>query len=114
MPDLTLLERRIDKLYAETAVVPGAVDLMTIHGAKGLEWDVVLVPGLEKKARVKWAFAEAVASGVPTSGPSASASGVCARSDAPRPSASIARTRPFMAPGILAYARGWRPNDRPW
>ena len=52
MPDLTLLERRIDKLYAETAVVPGAVDLMTIHGAKGLEWDVVLVPGLEKKARV--------------------------------------------------------------
>ena len=28
----------------------GAVDLMTIHGAKGLEWDVVIVPGLEKKA----------------------------------------------------------------
>jgi ATP-dependent exoDNAse (exonuclease V) beta subunit len=25
---------------------------MTIHGAKGLEWDVVIVPGLEKKVRV--------------------------------------------------------------
>ena len=32
-------------------MVPGAVDLMTIHGAKGLEWDVVMVPGLERKAR---------------------------------------------------------------
>jgi ATP-dependent helicase/nuclease subunit A len=49
--DLSLLERRIDTLYAETAVAAGAVDLMTIHGAKGLEWDVVLVPGLERRAR---------------------------------------------------------------
>jgi ATP-dependent helicase/nuclease subunit A len=51
MLDLSLLERRIDKLYAETAVVAGAVDLMTIHGAKGLEWDVVMVPGLERRAQ---------------------------------------------------------------
>jgi ATP-dependent exoDNAse (exonuclease V) beta subunit len=51
MLDLRLLERRIDKLYAETAVVAGAVDLMTIHGAKGLEWDVVMVPGLERRAQ---------------------------------------------------------------
>jgi len=51
MFDLSLLQRRIDKLYAETAVASGAVDLMTIHGAKGLEWDVVIVPGLEKQAR---------------------------------------------------------------
>jgi ATP-dependent helicase/nuclease subunit A len=50
--DLALLKRRLGKLYAETAPVAGAVDLMTIHGAKGLEWDVVIVPGLEKKARV--------------------------------------------------------------
>jgi ATP-dependent helicase/nuclease subunit A len=52
MPDLNLLERRIDRLYAETAVVTGAVDLMTIHGAKGLEWDVVMVPGLERRPQV--------------------------------------------------------------
>ena len=51
MMDLGLLKRRLDNLYAETAAVAGAVDLMTIHGAKGLEWDVVLVPGLEKKGQ---------------------------------------------------------------
>jgi ATP-dependent helicase/nuclease subunit A len=50
--NLNLLKRRIDKLYAETTAVAEAVDLMTIHGAKGLEWDVVIVPGLEKKARI--------------------------------------------------------------
>jgi ATP-dependent helicase/nuclease subunit A len=50
--NLNLLKRRIDKLYAKTSAVAEAVDLMTIHGAKGLEWDVVIVPGLEKKARV--------------------------------------------------------------
>jgi len=32
-------------------MVANAVDLMTIHGAKGLEWDIVLVPGLEKRAQ---------------------------------------------------------------
>ncbi|MEO6817263.1 MAG: UvrD-helicase domain-containing protein [Edaphobacter sp.] len=50
--DLNLLKLRLDKLYAEAAVHAGAVDLITIHGAKGLEWDVVIVPGLEKRARV--------------------------------------------------------------
>jgi ATP-dependent helicase/nuclease subunit A len=49
MLDLGLLQRRIDKLYAAAAVVADAVDLMTIHGAKGLEWDVVMVPGLERR-----------------------------------------------------------------
>ncbi len=50
MLDLNLLQRKIDRLYAESTASAGAVDLMTIHGAKGLEWDVVMVPGLEKKA----------------------------------------------------------------
>jgi ATP-dependent exoDNAse (exonuclease V) beta subunit len=51
MMDLGLLKRRLTDLYAETAAVADAVDLMTIHGAKGLEWDVVLVPGLEKRGQ---------------------------------------------------------------
>jgi len=50
--DLGLLKRRLGSLYAETAAGADAVDLMTIHGAKGLEWDVVIVPGLEKKAPI--------------------------------------------------------------
>jgi ATP-dependent helicase/nuclease subunit A len=49
--DLAILERSMKRLYAEAAVHPGAVDLMTIHGSKGLEWDVVLVPALEKRAQ---------------------------------------------------------------
>ncbi len=47
--DLGLLKRRLNRLFAESAAEAGAVDLMTIHGAKGLEWDVVIVPGLERK-----------------------------------------------------------------
>lgn len=49
--DLAVLSRRMKKLYAEPAVHAGAVDLVTIHGAKGLEWDVVIVPALERIAQ---------------------------------------------------------------
>jgi ATP-dependent exoDNAse (exonuclease V) beta subunit len=49
--NLEQLKRRMGELYAESPASPGAIDLITIHGSKGLEWDVVLVPGLEKKAR---------------------------------------------------------------
>jgi ATP-dependent helicase/nuclease subunit A len=49
--DLHTLQERLGSLYAEAAAVPGAVDLMTIHGAKGLEWDVVLVPAMERQAQ---------------------------------------------------------------
>lgn len=45
------LEARLHTLYAAPAIHPHAVDLMTIHGAKGLEWDVVFVPGLERGGR---------------------------------------------------------------
>ena len=49
--DPTLLDARLQRLYAEPAhfaETEAHVDLMTIHGAKGLEWDVVFVPALER------------------------------------------------------------------
>jgi len=43
--DAALLEERgLDKGYIEAA--PDAVQVLTIHAAKGLEWDCVAVPGL--------------------------------------------------------------------
>ena len=44
------LLRRLNRLYASSDSQVGAVDLITIHGAKGLEWDVVLVPALERRS----------------------------------------------------------------
>ena len=41
------LKKAMARLYAAESVEADAVDLMTIHNAKGLEWDVVLVPELE-------------------------------------------------------------------
>ena len=49
--DLELLSQRLRRLYAEPAYNPDAVDLMTIHGAKGLEWDVVFVPGMARRSQ---------------------------------------------------------------
>ena len=48
--DLGQLNRKMERLYAAAGAAPGAIDLMTIHGAKGLEWDVVMVPELERRA----------------------------------------------------------------
>lgn len=48
--ELEQLNSRMQGLYAATRTDPNAIDLMTIHGAKGLEWDVVIVPELERKA----------------------------------------------------------------
>ncbi len=42
------LKRRLDRLFAEPENTSGAVEIMTIHKAKGLEWDMVLVPGLHR------------------------------------------------------------------
>jgi hypothetical protein len=51
MPDPDELARRAAQLYA--APRPGSVDaeIMTIHRAKGLEFDVVLLPALERMPR---------------------------------------------------------------
>ena len=48
--DLAALQRKLTKLYAAPLLHSGAVDLLTMHKAKGLEWDVVIVPGLERPA----------------------------------------------------------------
>jgi ATP-dependent helicase/nuclease subunit A len=45
--DLASLTARLDSLYAEPATGTPPVELLTIHKAKGLEWDLVLVPSLE-------------------------------------------------------------------
>jgi ATP-dependent helicase/nuclease subunit A len=50
--DVSVLTGRLHQLYADP--LAGAaiqVDLMTIHKAKGLEWDLVLIPGLHRRPR---------------------------------------------------------------
>jgi ATP-dependent exoDNAse (exonuclease V) beta subunit len=52
--DLAALEDRIDRrLYAQPDVraTKDAVEIMTIHRAKGLEFDTVIVPGLDRLPR---------------------------------------------------------------
>jgi ATP-dependent exoDNAse (exonuclease V) beta subunit len=51
--DLARLAERMEKLYALPDVEAGAdaVEIMTIHKAKGLEWDTVIVPGLDRTPR---------------------------------------------------------------
>ena len=46
--DSATLNVRLSKLFAETAPDDTAVQLLTIHNSKGLEFDVVLSPGLER------------------------------------------------------------------
>ncbi|MES0372311.1 MAG: UvrD-helicase domain-containing protein, partial [Mariprofundaceae bacterium] len=48
--DFSLLDERIESLFAapDSSTEAGNVELMTMHGAKGLQWDVVILPGLGK------------------------------------------------------------------
>jgi ATP-dependent exoDNAse (exonuclease V) beta subunit len=41
-----------ERLYSGAPPQPGAIELMTMHAAKGLEWDVVILPGLGRKTAV--------------------------------------------------------------
>ncbi len=51
----------VDDLYAAPLAQAGVVEIMTIHQAKGLEFDTVFLPGLNRKARrddrrlIEWA-----------------------------------------------------------
>jgi len=47
--DIEDIEQAIDGLYASPQ--PGVVQIMTIHEAKGLEFDTVLIPALSKRTR---------------------------------------------------------------
>ncbi len=53
--DLAKLDARVDKLYAGNRAPAGednaAVQIMTIHKAKGLEFDTVILPGLHRVPR---------------------------------------------------------------
>jgi len=46
--DTVVLSARLSNLYAETSASEDAVQLLTIHNSKGLEFDLVLIPGLER------------------------------------------------------------------
>ncbi|NJR71998.1 MAG: hypothetical protein HC782_02485 [Gammaproteobacteria bacterium] len=54
--DISSLERRMDRLFSgnhlNTESEHPAVAIMTIHKAKGLEFDVVIVPGLHRTPRM--------------------------------------------------------------
>lgn len=49
--DFSLLEERLDILYAKPATAANRVQVMTIHQAKGLEFDTVIIPQLHRGAR---------------------------------------------------------------
>jgi ATP-dependent exoDNAse (exonuclease V) beta subunit len=46
------LAQLTEGLYSDSPAQALAIQIMTIHAAKGLEWDVVILPGLGRKTRV--------------------------------------------------------------
>ncbi|MGH9424059.1 MAG: 3'-5' exonuclease, partial [Thermoanaerobaculia bacterium] len=49
--DFSLLGPRLEFLYAKSSTGDNRVQVMTIHSAKGLEFDTVIVPQLQKETR---------------------------------------------------------------
>jgi len=53
LPDPTVLKEHLESLYAAPDTAGDArVQIMTIHKAKGLEFDTVIVPGLDRVPRI--------------------------------------------------------------
>ncbi len=50
--DIATLERSVQRLFAESSPRDDCVAIMTIHRAKGLEFDHVVVPGLHRVSRI--------------------------------------------------------------
>lgn len=50
--NIAALERSVQRLFAETTARADSVAILTIHRAKGLEFDHVLVPGLHRVNRI--------------------------------------------------------------
>ncbi|SDY50180.1 exodeoxyribonuclease V subunit beta [Nitrosomonas sp. Nm58] len=52
LPDIQILDERVARLYALPDVMAdGSLQLMTIHKAKGLEFDTVILPGLGRTGK---------------------------------------------------------------
>lgn len=49
--DAAAVERIVERLFAAAEDAPDAVEIMTIHRSKGLEFDCVILPGLGRGAR---------------------------------------------------------------
>ena len=49
--DLNLLEQKLETLYATPENTDSKLQIMTIHKAKGLEFDTVIIPGLNRAPR---------------------------------------------------------------
>jgi ATP-dependent exoDNAse (exonuclease V) beta subunit len=45
------IDELTDELWSASPAQAGAIELMTMHAAKGLEWDVVILPGLHRRLR---------------------------------------------------------------
>jgi ATP-dependent helicase/nuclease subunit A len=43
------LSQLVKELYSSSPPRAGAIDIMTMHAAKGLEWDIVILPGLGRR-----------------------------------------------------------------
>jgi ATP-dependent exoDNAse (exonuclease V) beta subunit len=52
LADITRLEQQLERLFARPRILEkSSVELMTIHAAKGLEFDTVILPGLDSAMR---------------------------------------------------------------